>query len=193
MKTELSRTILPLAVLAIVAACSGAPTGPGSGTTRSDRFTSGEPNLDARGPVTHHVTLGGADICEAVNQPTGCDANFSLVATEYADGTVRGQWHDQFSGGRGVHVDITCLAVNGNEAVVGGIVKNSTSSVFEIGDSVLTAVVDNGTSRLDPPDELGFTLNTSLWPSPSCHATSVEDLRRTRRMFALTSGQVKVR
>lgn len=76
-------------------------------------------------PVVHHVSLGGADFCEALGLPTGCDANFSLVANERSDGTVTGQWHDQFAGGQGVHVAVDCLKIFGNQAIVGGVVTHS--------------------------------------------------------------------
>jgi hypothetical protein len=66
------------------------------------------------GPVVHHVTIGGPDVCEAFGAQPGCDANFSLVANQYADGSVSGQWVDRFSqnfGGGGITVAVTCVAV----------------------------------------------------------------------------------
>ena len=45
--------------------------------------------------ITHRVSVGSPD---ADIFPPGTDANFSLIATQSADGTVRGQWHDQFGG-----------------------------------------------------------------------------------------------
>ena len=192
MRIQRSHMILLFSSLAIVGACTESPAGLDLSAASSGQFDGEELSLDARHPV-HQATLGGADICEALNQATGCDANFSLVANGYADGSVSGQWRDQFGDGGGVQVDVTCLAINGNEAVIGGVVKASTDSSYEIGDSVLTAVVDNGTSKLDPPDELSFTINTSLWANPSCHGTSVQDLRQNPGLYAVTNGQVRVR
>lgn len=44
----------------------------------------------ARGPVVHHVNAGGPDACIFFGfAHPGCDANFSLVANAYADGSVK--------------------------------------------------------------------------------------------------------
>lgn len=82
--------------------------------------------------VVHHVSVGGADICEALGLPTGCDANFSLVANEMANGSVSGQWQDTFRiNGQGVpvHVTIDCINVVGKEAWVSGVITGGPSLV----------------------------------------------------------------
>ena len=55
----------------------------------------------ATGPVVHRVGAGGPDACVAIGagDHPGCDGNYSLVATEYADGSVSGQYIDRFAGG----------------------------------------------------------------------------------------------
>ena len=111
--------------------------------------------------MVHHVSVGGADICEALGLPTGCDANFSLVAIEKADGSVSGQWQDTFIFDRDdpglirgvpVHVTIDCINVVGKEAWVSGVV---TGGAFT-GLLAITRVADNGKSANDPLDQISF-------------------------------------
>jgi hypothetical protein len=73
--------------------------------------------------VQHVVSVGGPDQ-DATNHT---DANFSLVAIQYADGSVKGQWSDQFGQGEGgIHVAINCLFVQGNQAWVSGFITSGT-------------------------------------------------------------------
>lgn len=137
--------------------------------------------------VVHHASLGGADICEALGLPTGCDANFSLTANMKADGSVKGQWQDTFAGGgEGIHVSIDCLNVVGNGAVVGGVVTNGTiGGVDATGQRALTAVVDNGTSKNDPADQLSVSFTGIDIPCTDLEPAAFP-------LFELTNGQVKV-
>ncbi len=113
--------------------------------------------------VVHWVTVGGPDLCEARGQPLGCDANFSLVAFLMADGSVRGQYHDQFShltfpglGGSGIHVAVDCLYVDGNQAWVSGEITQSRAPGV-VGLDALTMVEDNGRTANDAPDQISFS------------------------------------
>ena len=135
------------------------------------------------GGVTHHVSVGSPD---ASLFPPGTDANFSLVANERADGTVEGQWQDTFFG-RGepalpVHVAITCLEVDGQDAWVSGTI---THPDFLAGLPAITQVRDNGTSANDPPDQVSFTFQ----------ALSVDECldKPDLPLFDLNNGEVKVR
>jgi hypothetical protein len=164
---------------ALIAACSDQPTS----------LEVDSPQFAASGPVVHHASLGGADICEAIGAPTGCDANFSLVANEYADGSASGQWQDSFGHGNGgVHVAIDCLNVQGNVAWVSGAVTKFDADPTQVGQPAITVVVDNGTSANDSPDQLSF----SVWfpGAPDCNATLPVLL--TNFVFDLTNGQVNV-
>jgi hypothetical protein len=104
------------------------------------------------GPVVHHVAIGGPDVCTGFGAQPGCDANFSLVANQYADGSVSGQWVDRFSqnfGGGGATVKVTCVAVEGSFAWVGGVV---TSPASNAGTPAILRARDLGNSANDPPD-----------------------------------------
>ncbi len=138
--------------------------------------------------VAHHVSLGGADICEALGLPTGCDANFSLVAVAKADGSVRGHWQDTFPGGlEGIHVAVDCVNVVGTGAVIGGVITHGIAGDVDVsGQRALTAVVDNGTSANDVPDQLSF----SFFPTGAVDCTSF--VPGNFPLFPLGRGQVKV-
>jgi hypothetical protein len=146
-------------------------------------------NAGGAGGVVHRVSMGGADVCEALGLPNGCDANFSLVALEKADGSVKGQWQDTFAGGlEGIHVAVDCVSVVGNGAVIGGVITHGFSGGVDVsGQRALTAVVDNGTSANDMPDQLSF----SFFPTGGTDCTSL--LPGNFPLFPLTHGQVKVR
>jgi hypothetical protein len=131
--------------------------------------------------VIHKVSVGGAD---SILVPPGTDANFSLSAVQHADGTVTGQWQDTIGGGGvpavGIHVQIDCLLVVGNEAWVSGVITHPDSLA---GLGAITRVSDNGTSANDPPDQISFTfINTGL---------TCED-QPNLPLFDVNNGQVNV-
>lgn len=113
----------------------------------------------AAGPIVHRVSVGGPDGCIALaNSHPGCDANFSLVAMQSADGSVWGQFTDRFDEGEGFHAVITCLAVDGNNAWVSGVIIEGTLGGTDLaGRSVATRVQDNGTSAKGPADKISYS------------------------------------
>lgn len=115
--------------------------------------TSDSPTLQAGvGSVAHRVTVGGPDVCTGLGLPTGCDANFSLVALQFSDGSVSGQWHDVTPPSRSVHVTVNCLVVAGNEAWVSGV-----GPEHDFGNEWVARVRDNGRSANDPADQISLT------------------------------------
>lgn len=146
----------------------------------------------ATGPVVHHVNAGGPDACIFFGFPhPGCDGNFSLVAHEYADGSVSGQYTDRFAQGDGFHAVINCVSVVGFDAWVSGVITSGTftdpdtGEVFDLaGLPVATRLRDNGTSANDPADQISFSFLGD--PTP-CTAHSPYPL------FDAPEGQVRVR
>lgn len=141
--------------------------------------------------ITHRVSVGSSD---SVVFPPGTDANFSLIATQRADGTVRGQWHDQFGGhgpgapfvGQFLHVEVNCLVVVGNEAWLSGTIKVASKNLAEfVGTTAFTRVRDNGTSANDPQDQISFTF---FGFPPDLDCEDMLDLP----LFDLNNGEVKV-
>lgn len=174
--------------LLFVAACTETPTQP-----TNDLM----PQL-ARGGngVVHHVSAGGSDICEAIGLPTGCDANWSMVANQKADGSVSGQWEDSFGHGNGgFHMEIDCLSVDGNTAIFGGVITHAWGlAEGDEGVRAVGAVVDNGTSKKDPPDQISPTVAASGDPvGPGDCGVTIEDFQNAGILLDLTHGQVTVR
>lgn len=103
-------------------------------------------------PPEHFVSVGGRDIFD--------DQNLSMMARE-RNGVVTGQFSDQFTaelGGGGVHADIECLRVRGNQAWIRGVVTHGTVFGEDVtGHYVYSSVRDRGTSANDPPDQVSFT------------------------------------
>jgi hypothetical protein len=145
--------------------------------------------------VIHHVSLGGADACEAFGLAPGCDGNFSLTANMKADGSVSGQWQDTFAGGGvGIHVAIDCMNINVDEnwAIVGGVITHGTVGGEDVsGQYAITAVVDNGTSANDPPDQMSFSYFPAIdiFGTENCNELTIDNFA----LLELTTGQVKVR
>ena len=141
----------------------------------------------ASGPVVHHVNVGTPDACIAFGfEHPGCDANFSLVANQYADGDVSGQYTDRFANGDGFHAVVDCLLVIGNDAWISGVITQGRFDGIDLaGLEVLTQVRDNGTSHNDPPDQISFSfIDTEV---PDC--TEQPDLQ----LFDVSQGQVRIR
>ena len=140
--------------------------------------------------VVHSARAGGPDVCSAVQDKPGCDANFSLTAAQWADGSVTGEFVDrvsQVNGGGGVHVAINCLNVIGNRAYVSGVVTQGSSD--QVGLPALAKVVDNGSSANDPPDLISPSI---VFPDVvDCDATPAFD--GVIPLHAMTQGQVVVR
>lgn len=141
----------------------------------------------AKGPVVHHVSVGGPDNCVGLGAEVGCDANFSLLANQYADGTVSGQWSDNSAFlAKGAHVVIDCLVVDGNEAWVGGVIVKGTllDGTSLVGWPVGARLRDNGTSANDPPDQFSFAQPGD--PTPCTEQPDYE-------LVDAPQGQVQVR
>jgi hypothetical protein len=117
-----------------------------------------------KGPVIHHVSVGGPDACEAIGfDHPGCNANFSLVANQKADGSVSGQWTDRFGQSDGFHATVDCLSIVGNTAWIGGVVTNGTYFGADVvGQRVVTVVQDNGNNANDPPDKISYSFLSNI-------------------------------
>jgi len=129
---------LPYLLTAVFAlGCTEAATEPVASPVSTGASVSGTP--------VHRVVIGGPDVCSGFGARPGCDANFSLLALQSADGSVSGQWIDRFSqnfGGGGLFVTVDCLEVDGNRAWIGGYVSKGGT----LGLRAVTYAEDRGTS-----------------------------------------------
>lgn len=101
---------------------------------------------------------------------------------------MSGQWQDTFRGGKeGIHVVVDCLNVIGNGAVVGGVISRGFASGVDVsGQRAFTAVVDNGRSQQDPPDQLSFSFFPTF--NLDCYSLTIAQFP----LFELDKGQVTV-
>ena len=129
--------------------------------------------------VQHRVSVGSHDF-----SAPGDNANFSLIAIQQADGSVTGEWTDQFGhGDGGIHVVVDCVEVLGNRAWMSGVITQSPDGTLN-GLTAGTTVEDNGTSANDPPDRISYTY---YGLGRTCHA-----LYPWMELFPLSGGEVKV-
>jgi hypothetical protein len=103
----------------------------------------------AKGPVAHRVSAGARDPF----------ASFTLTAAIFADGTMTGQYTDQFPQiGGGFHALLNCVSIVGNDAWVSGVIISGTADGQDLtGLPVATRVRDNCVSAKDPPDDVSFS------------------------------------
>ena len=165
------RFVLPAAALLAVA-CNE-PTRPALGAISAD--------AQGASAVIHRVSVGGSDQDATLNT----DANFSLVAIQKRDGSVSGEWSDQFGQGQGgVHVDVNCVLVVGNQAWISGIIRSGQAGGVDFtGLPATTRVADLGKSANDPADAISFTF---IGVAAPCTA------RLNLPLLAMTGGQVTV-
>ena len=172
-----SITLATLALFALACVDQTTPTAPAPGTLFA--------NVQGNG-VVHRVSVGSSD---GNPFPHGTDGNFSLIALVKADGGVSGQWQDAFGRdfatgntdgfGNGVHVDVNCVEIVGNQAWISGVATDNTNA----GKPVITRVRDNGTSANQPEDEISFSF---IGFGVSCHT------RPNLPLFPINGGEVKV-
>ena len=103
----------------------------------------------AKGPVNRHVSAGARDPF----------ASFALTAHIFADGSMSGQYTDQFPQiGGGFHAVLSCVSIVGNDAWVSGVIISGSANGQDLtGLPVATRVRDNGSSENDPPDDVSFS------------------------------------
>ncbi|MGH7521993.1 MAG: hypothetical protein ACREMI_12025, partial [Gemmatimonadales bacterium] len=181
---------LALPAVALVVACNE-PSSPAAAAALGALSAS---SVSSNG-VVNRVSVGGNDQ-DATNNT---DANFSLIAIEKDDGSISGEWSDQFGQGQGgVQVDVNCLVVVGNQAWIGGIIRSGSTGQGGVdlsGLPALTRVADLGNSANDPADAISFTFiglavqctaqpNLPLLAKPWASSNS----RTTGRIVAMTAA-----
>lgn len=193
----------PLAVVCLaVTVLAGCDSGT---TTAPDPLAPDGVSADLTAPrVVQRMIVGSNDVCDGLGLAPGCDANFSLVANKWSDGTVTGQWQDGFGkdaeGNQlgGIHVAIDCLEAvyypigiyTFKVAWVSGVVTQSTNPDFTVGEGVITAAVDRGTSANDLFEDLGtFSYPLRFFPEGTTCASQPQ-----LQVFLNTSftGQVRI-
>lgn len=143
--------------------------------------------------VLHTVHAGGPDVCDAFGLKPGCDANMSLTAILYDDGSATGQLTDQFSvanGGGGIRAEINCVAVEPygtyTLAWVSGVVTGGDAQY--IGMPFLMGLIDTNTLGAQYPDVISYELVGIDQPCTNENAFVFDQTR----INPLWRGQVKI-
>lgn len=152
-----------------------------------------EPSLDAspNAPV-HHVT-GGGKVDVTSRFPGFPESTISFIASVDGNGVAKGQLQATFSipFEEKVHMELSCLAVVGNEAWIGGVVTESHPTGFWLDRVFIVRFQDNGQGKNSPPDRMShFRADAGLGPARCLNTpTSAEfDLH-----FPYVKGNVQVR
>jgi hypothetical protein len=114
--------------------------------------------------------------------------NFAFSATKQLDGGVTGQAQlERSDNGIRAHIDIDCLNVLGNVAVMSG-VYTFASDPASVGSDVLFAVQDNGEGPSAPPDQITLAISGLGIP-----CTYITDPAMLALFFVpIESGQIQV-
>jgi hypothetical protein len=115
--------------------------------------------VSAQSPIVHRVSASGPDACMAIfGRHPGCNANYSLVAIQYADGTVRGQLVDRLDTHNGFRATVNCLYVSGHDAWISGVITQGRRGTTNLaGTPVVTRIRDNGTSANNAVDQISYS------------------------------------
>jgi len=161
---KFAKTMLSVAVVAAAFALSAGPA------------SAGGKGITALATGSGDITRGGAW------------RTFQFTALTDGSGVSSGQGelHSRSADLR-VHLNVSCLSVQGNVAVVGGSVSDANDPSF-VGLAFVFAVMDNGEGAKAPPDQI--SLVTFFSPPPvDCTALHWGDFAFT---FPIEAGNVQV-
>jgi hypothetical protein len=170
----------------LLVACSNGPAparlaGPAASFSKS---ANASPNAPA-----HSVTGGGKVDFSILGPPSGVET-YGFEASIDGNGNVKGQFQATFTvPSVKFHADITCLAVDGNDAWMGAVVTQTHDPVaFPVGTEGVIRARDNGQGANAADDELGYWVLTS---ASSCTAMRTDGVYGA--LFPWIHGNVQVR
>ncbi len=116
------------------------------------------PRLERSSAASVHQLTGGGQIDLSAFDPNLFPETYAFSASVDADGRVRGQAEMRLSDPQvNLHAEVTCLAVAGSSAWVGGVVtQTSDADIVSEGTQFWTRVQDNGQGAKADPDRIGF-------------------------------------
>ena len=138
---------MPLLTILLVASGACAREGPES--------TLG-PDLAASPNAPVHMVTGGGQVDIASTYAGFDESTISFTAMVDANGNAQGQLQATFSFPfeEKVHMELACLAVEGNEAWIGGTVTKSHPRGAWLGQVFIVRFQDNGEGGGSPPDRM---------------------------------------
>ena len=152
---------VPAALSALVLlACQETPTSPVQGPA-SDQL-----RISANGASSGNPRATGGGTTEELGEKS----TFTFNAIQHKDGTVNGHMVYQFRfADLGIHMEIDCLNIIGNQATLSGTVTQVTGdapSFIFVGQKAVFKVQDNGEGGDAPPDLIS---DVFLFASATCN------------------------
>lgn len=141
----------PLAILCSALALSGCGTDSGPDPTNPSTVAAVRPQLQSVGSQPRAT---GVALITLPNDPNQWKQRFSFTAARRRDGSVGGRFtlYSEQNAGVRFRGRVTCLAVEGTAARIGGIITKSIEGDFLEGSPILWSVVDRGRGGTAPPD-----------------------------------------
>jgi hypothetical protein len=101
------------------------------------------------------VVTGGGEVDVTSVFPGAPNSQVAFTARLDGDGVASGELEAHFSvPDESIHMDVSCLAVSGNEAWLGGVVTRSHPTGVFLDRVFIIRVQDNGQGEHDPPDRM---------------------------------------
>ena len=186
------QTMARLARLGLLAGVLTACTDGAIPTQAPDPVTglrpSGSVHSSSKAPV-HHVSGGGKVDFSILGPPNG-EETYGFNASVDDAGNVKGEFQATFTRPDVTfHAEVTCLAVNANNAWIGAVVTETHDPVlWPVGTQGVIRVQDNGEGANEPPDALGYWV---LVPANTCGLQRVGGVYSA--LFPWTHGNAQVR
>ncbi len=125
------------------------------------------PSFAASANAPVHSITGGGKVDVTSRFPGFDESTISLTASVDGNGVAQGQLKATFSipFEEKVHMELSCLAVDGNEAWIGGTVTKSHPNGTWLGRVFIVRFQDNGKGKDSPPDRMShFRADAGLGP-----------------------------
>ena len=176
----------PLTLFALVAtalACDGS----------TPLSVPGDPNLVQSSNAPVNSITGGGKVDVTSVWPGAVDATISLGARVNGEGVATGELQAHFSvPDEKVHMEITCLSVNGNEAWIGGTVTHSHPSGNLLGNVYIVRFQDNEQGADAAPDRMSVFRSGGL-PGPARCLNRPSGSPEFDLLFPFVAGNVQIR
>jgi hypothetical protein len=143
------RGAVPGLAAILIAACGSSPRA----ITEADPSVTLEPG----GPAETGFVTGSAHWHAGGTAWTTYEIHARLMPDGTVDGTWQSRRHLGPEGGAKRHGRVTCMAFDGNQVWLGGIIEKAINPDF-VGDPIGLRLIDNGEGADAAPDQFGATL-----------------------------------
>uniref|UniRef100_A0A7R9Z5K1 Uncharacterized protein n=1 Tax=Pseudictyota dubia TaxID=2749911 RepID=A0A7R9Z5K1_9STRA len=146
--------------------------------------------VKSKGPVTKKIVANGSHshFCQDGGEKPGCEAMFSLVMWKFADQDVKGKMENKFRSGKTMKVNVDCLKLGMNAAIVGGVVTEG-GEMKDIENKRAYAMVINGDAETGEDQISGLSLSGPI--DGSCDDYDFDDFKKDS-YFDMSQAYVKL-